>query len=735
MKRPDKRLVLLVMGMHRSGTSAVTRVLHLLGCDLPATLMPAGLGNEEGHWESEATVQFNDRLLDQMGSGWDDWLPISLVWRDMPRYAEDLAEARRLLRQEFGQSPLFVFKDPRHCRIGALWADALRDEGVEPRYVLMLRNPLEVAASLSRRNGIEQAYGLLLWLRHALDAERLSRGARRVVVFYPSMLADWRGQMARLSAELEIEFPRKLDEIADEVNGFIRPTLRHHLQNNESLLEDPTISPWVRRIYEILLRWSHGGECEADYLVIDALAAEIYAVTPAFAGLLRGGHEARMAMLASEGKRSGESDKVAQDEVGAEAHRQLIAAQEAALQALQAQVQASEARLGELEIRLTEEMERAHAQQTGRQEAERRHHEAEQALADAQRETERMLNDRDGRIRWLEDDMARLGAQSDQLVEGVEAGFAEARAALEARIVELGHQVAQLESQLAQQREESAQAWHAADAERHAKEEAKAAASAAQKRSDMLADKLASSEAWVFQLAGERRLAELELARQTKALGDAERRAERSDQAREDARAAQARLAQVHQALQLLEGELARFKAAPPKPIQPEAGLVDAAVADALEQQRAEFAAAIGRRDQELAQLASRMAQVQADAEKEKAEAGAARIEAERKLNERFSEVANLTSLLRQRDTATKLAQEQADWLRQVNAVMTGAVKWGAYLPAERLRRIRMKRLRDKGLFDADAYLALYPDVAAEGQDPLRHYILHGMAERRSRGI
>src|SRR5262245_64476851 len=74
------KTALVVAGMHRSGTSALTRVLSLLGCDLPKTLMAGAASNETGHWESQAVADFNDELLESAGSSWHDWLAFNAGW-------------------------------------------------------------------------------------------------------------------------------------------------------------------------------------------------------------------------------------------------------------------------------------------------------------------------------------------------------------------------------------------------------------------------------------------------------------------------------------------------------------------------------------------------------------------------------------------------------------------------------------------------------------------------------
>ena len=70
--------------MHRSGTSAVTRVLNLLGCELPKTLFGANLGNPTGYWESREIISLNNDILASSGSASDDWLPFDKAWYASP---------------------------------------------------------------------------------------------------------------------------------------------------------------------------------------------------------------------------------------------------------------------------------------------------------------------------------------------------------------------------------------------------------------------------------------------------------------------------------------------------------------------------------------------------------------------------------------------------------------------------------------------------------------------------
>lgn len=161
-KKPAaKRDAVVVLGMHRSGTSALAGVLNLLGCDAPANQMKPTVDNEKGYFESTSVLTLHNDLLSSAGSSWDDWLPINPGWFKSNRVEEFHDRALELVKGEFGDSRLFVLKDPRICRLVPFWEDVLKESGAAPRYVLTHRNPLEVAASLAKRDGMNTGTGML----------------------------------------------------------------------------------------------------------------------------------------------------------------------------------------------------------------------------------------------------------------------------------------------------------------------------------------------------------------------------------------------------------------------------------------------------------------------------------------------------------------------------------------------------------------------------------------------
>lgn len=235
-----RRHAILVLGMHRSGTSALTRVLSLMGATLPAHLMSATDDNPSGYWESSRLVPFNNRLLKSVGLRWDDDSSLPRGWSEGPTQAALRDEARSLINEEFGDTPLFVFKDPRMSRLLPFWESILRDLGVQPHSLLILREPLEVAHSLSARSAYEQfraaavpavSRGLLLWLRYVLDSEIHSRHMPRFAVDFATLLSDWRHALNDFFRMCPfLPEPEKNGTVALAVDSFLSKGL--HRQNS-----------------------------------------------------------------------------------------------------------------------------------------------------------------------------------------------------------------------------------------------------------------------------------------------------------------------------------------------------------------------------------------------------------------------------------------------------------------------------------------------------------------------
>lgn len=268
--------VLLVLGVHRSGTSALARVLNLLGVNLGTDLMPSEPGvNERGFWESRRIVEFHDRLLDLLEIRWDDTL--SLTEESWTR--TDLVGVRdaltTFLREEFAGNAWWGIKDPRLCRLLPLWQLILKDLRCRSHVVFIVRNPHEVSDSLARRDGLSGAQSQLLWLEHVLAMEHDSREASRAFLTYTDLLEDWRNTIDVLATRLNIRWPRSPQTAGNEIETFLSPQLRHHRTSDVDLARDAELSPWIKDFYEGLLAAAHDGDESTLRRVADRVRREL----------------------------------------------------------------------------------------------------------------------------------------------------------------------------------------------------------------------------------------------------------------------------------------------------------------------------------------------------------------------------------------------------------------------------------------------------------------------------
>lgn len=237
---------LLVLGMHRSGTSALARVLGLCGADIGARIVGQSAGNEAGHWEDAFAVETHEQLLAAFGASWDAPLCLPSDWAS----SESARAAERRIRDyvagDRGTHPLWAVKDPRLCLFAPLWIEATRAAGDALGAVLVLRHPLEVAASLAARDGIGEGRALLLWLEYTLSAVAAAEGLPNAVIGYGSLLDDWRGCISRLRMLPGGERLRTDGESARAVDAFLDRGMRHHGNVGDRALPELLAVAWSR---------------------------------------------------------------------------------------------------------------------------------------------------------------------------------------------------------------------------------------------------------------------------------------------------------------------------------------------------------------------------------------------------------------------------------------------------------------------------------------------------------
>ncbi len=251
MQRRDNPTVTCVLGMHRSGTSLVAGLLHCLGIYVgpPNRLVGPRSDNEKGFWEHSGIVQINDELLAEFGGSYDAPPRFPIGWYESPKLEGLRTRARRLIEEDFSASTNWGWKDPRACLTLPFWQRLLPPM----RYVVCLRNPVDVGRSLRKRNGISFNQGVQLWLSHVASLLEGTTGSPRYLVLYESMISAPDVELRELAAFLEVEMPKPGSERYRAIEEFVDKTLQHHATSPAEVISHSLLSFEAKALYRVLL--------------------------------------------------------------------------------------------------------------------------------------------------------------------------------------------------------------------------------------------------------------------------------------------------------------------------------------------------------------------------------------------------------------------------------------------------------------------------------------------------
>lgn len=232
--------------MHRSGTSALTNAIRLLGCSIGNTDDFTGRKrwNPEGHWEHQRLIELNERILELHGGTWfapprlrGGWARRRKAGAMLPRLRSEFAE----IYPEEG----WVWKDPRICLTLPIW---LRAWSSTPVAVMAFRHPLAVARSLAARNRFSLRHALALWEIYNAQALWNLREIPTLVCDYDSVLDDPPRFVAELSNMLTAHGVA-LDGSTSAAADALKPSLR---RNRAGEAELGTLSKRQRRLWDLL---------------------------------------------------------------------------------------------------------------------------------------------------------------------------------------------------------------------------------------------------------------------------------------------------------------------------------------------------------------------------------------------------------------------------------------------------------------------------------------------------
>ena len=221
--------VYFVVGMHRSGTSAVAASLGAMGVALGDELLAEPVEfNRRGYFEDLALSTICDRLLAAGNATWHSISATDPAVARPERYLELRDDAVRIIARRFSQVRQWAFKNPRVARQLPFWMDVARSAGHDARFVVCLRHPRAVARSLACRDGLESTDAWRLWLQHMLPAAGLVIAQRAPVVDFDDLIDEPSRCLRALASRLQLDGEGLEASLDHHLQTFLTPALRHH---------------------------------------------------------------------------------------------------------------------------------------------------------------------------------------------------------------------------------------------------------------------------------------------------------------------------------------------------------------------------------------------------------------------------------------------------------------------------------------------------------------------------
>jgi hypothetical protein len=225
--------------------------MEILGCNLGKELLPADPEtNPLGFFENLAALEFNEKLLKELGTDWRNPQPLRVNYfrEGIKPQAEILLDK---LIQELVEKDVTALKKPRSALLLDLWAPALEKQNLDLKIVAAMRNPSEVAASLLKRDSLETILGLHLWAQATINTLRFARKHTNHFVFYDELLAQPKETVIELSSSLQLPINYKL--LHDFLAAVVKPELKHHTAKES---DKPTLEV-ANTMYEYIMKFTN----------------------------------------------------------------------------------------------------------------------------------------------------------------------------------------------------------------------------------------------------------------------------------------------------------------------------------------------------------------------------------------------------------------------------------------------------------------------------------------------
>ncbi|MFH0255787.1 sulfotransferase family protein [Vibrio rumoiensis] len=235
----EKSRLLVVLGVPRSGTSAITRALKIFGASFGQDLIEAKQDiNDKGFWEDKEILNLNEDILRTLNTSWSSLKPITKDCFDSDEFTKYKVEAESLIKDKVRNGRILALKEPRITKLLPFWEMIFESCGISVSYIVALRHPSGVLNSFIRQENVmvrsvdiipSNVY--LIWLSYLVATIPLFLSKSDVmVVSYNDLLDDPQGVIFSLSRKLNIDVDET--ELVEYSQSFLSKELNHARGDN-----------------------------------------------------------------------------------------------------------------------------------------------------------------------------------------------------------------------------------------------------------------------------------------------------------------------------------------------------------------------------------------------------------------------------------------------------------------------------------------------------------------------
>lgn len=239
-----------VLGMHRSGTSLVMRLINLLGVELGPEdyIVKPAPDNPRGFWEHEVLTAINDDILGRLGGSWDEPPDFCAAWEKSAELADLRQMASAIYEADFAPSAQWAWKDPRTCLTLPFWQQVFPPL----QYVVCVRKPVDVARSLHLRNGFSAEKSGRLWLTYLHSALMYTSHEPRLLVLYEDVIRDWQAVLRRLALFIGRPDAAEREDVKAEVATYVDRNINRRRTLTVDVVDHAAMGPGPKALYHIL---------------------------------------------------------------------------------------------------------------------------------------------------------------------------------------------------------------------------------------------------------------------------------------------------------------------------------------------------------------------------------------------------------------------------------------------------------------------------------------------------